>query len=100
MIHNTHFSQYIPPNAMNFVTGTWSDAAGQVAGTICRHKAATAETSVVTIPVLAPSNSVALNGAKLTSVEIDYEVLVADLTSITATIRKITRGADTAVAVA
>jgi len=99
MIHNTHFSQYIPPNAMNFVTGTWADAAGQVTGTICKHKSAAAETAVVTIPVMIPSNSVALQGAKLASIEIDYEVLVADLTSLTATINKVTRGADTAVAV-
>jgi hypothetical protein len=100
MIHNTHFAQYIPPDAMNFVTGTWADAAGQVAGTICKHKTANAETSSVTIPILIPSNSIGLNGAKLASVEFDYEILVADLTSIIATIKKITRGVYTTVAVA
>jgi hypothetical protein len=99
MIHNTHFSQYIPPNAMHFVTGTWTEAAGQVADTICKHKAATAETSVITIPILIPSNSVALNGAKLASIEIDYEVLVAALTSLTPLVNKVTRGIEGAVAV-
>ncbi len=97
MIHNTHFSQYIPPNAMNYVTGTWADAAGQVAGTVCRHKTAAAETTVVTVPIIIPSNSVALNGCKLASIEFDYEILILACTSVTAAVKKITRGADTAV---
>jgi hypothetical protein len=100
MINNVHFSQYISPLNFHIVTGTWTQVAGQVAGTICLHKAAAAETSVVTVPVEAPSNSIALQGSKLLSVEIDFEVLVADLTSITATIKKISRGIEGAVAVA
>ena len=60
--------------------------------------AATAETAVVTIPIEIPGNSVALQGAKLLSIEVDYEILVADLTSITAVLNKVTRGADLAVA--
>jgi hypothetical protein len=99
MINNTHVSQFISPTDIVGVTGTWTEVAGQVAGTICKHKAAAAETTVVTIPITVPSNSVALQGAKLTSIEVDYEVLVADCTSITATLNKVTRGADLAVAV-
>jgi len=99
MIHNTHFSQFIPPTDVHLVTGTWTMIAGQVAGTIVLHKAATAETAVVTIPIVIPSNSVALNGAKLASIEIDYEVLVAACTTVTAVINKITRGIEGAVAV-
>ena len=99
MINNTHVAQFIPPGEIWCVTGTWTDVAGQVAGTICRHKAAAADTSVVTIPIPILSNSVALQGAKLVSIEVDYEVLVADLTSIVAVLNKVTRGADTAVAV-
>ena len=99
MINNTHAAQFIPATKFHYVTGTWTDAAGQVAGTIAKHKAATAETAVVTIPIEIPSNSVNLQGAKLLSIEVDYEVLVADLTSITAVLNKVTRGADTAVAV-
>ena len=98
MINNTHMSQYIPPTKFHYVTGTWTQAAGQVAGTIAVHKAATAETAVVTIPIEIPGNSVALQGAKLLSIEVDYEILVADLTSITAVLNKVTRGADLAVA--
>jgi len=98
MVNNTHMAQYIPPTDFVCVTGTWTEVAGQVAGTICKHKAATAETAVVTIPVQLPGNSVALQGSKLVSIEVDLEVLVADLTSITVTLNKVTRGADLAVA--
>jgi len=99
MRNNLHVAQYIPPTKFHYVTGTWSQAAGQVAGTIAMHKAAAAETTVVTIPIEIPSNSVALQGSKLASIEVDYEILVADCTSVTATLNKVTRGADTAVAV-
>jgi hypothetical protein len=99
MIHNTKFAQFIPPTDVHLVTGTWTMIAGQVAGTIVLHKAATAETTVVTIPIVIPSNSVALNGAKLTSIEIDYEVLVAACTTVTSVINKVTRGIEGTVAV-
>ena len=99
MIHNTHFSQFIPPTDVHLVTGTWTMIAGQVAGTIVLHKAAAAETTIVTIPVEIMSNSVALQGNKLASIEIDYEVLVAACTTVTAVINKVTRGIEGAVAV-
>jgi uncharacterized protein YunC (DUF1805 family) len=92
-------SQYIPPNAMHFVTGTWTQAAGAVTDTICMHKAAGANNPVINIPIMIPSNSVALKGSKLVSIEVDYELLLAGATSVTAVLNKITRGADTAVAV-
>ena len=98
-VHDTSMSQFIPPNACHYNTGTWTQVAGQVAGTIVMHKGATAETTKVTIPILVPSNSVGLKGSLLKSIEVDYEVLVADCTSITATLNKVTRGADLAVAV-
>jgi len=99
MIHNTHFAQYIPPEDFHIVTGTWTYVAGQVTGTICAHKAAAAETSTLNVPILIPSNSIALNGCKLVSVELDYEILIAACTSVTASIVKVVRGLDTAVAV-
>jgi len=92
--HNTHMSKIIPCTEMMPITGTWTEVAGQVAGTICKHKAAAAETAIVYIPITIPSNSVALQGSKLLSVEIDYEVLVAACTSVTAALTKVTRGAD------
>jgi hypothetical protein len=98
-VHDTAMSQFIPCTAFHIVTGTWTQAAGQVSGTICMHKAAAAESPIVNVPITIPSNSVGLKGAYLKSVEIDYEVMVADLTSITFSIQKVTRGTDTNVAV-
>jgi hypothetical protein len=82
----------------HYVVGTWADAAGQVAGTIAKHKAAGAETAVVNIPITIPSNGSADKGSLLKSIEIDYELLAAGATSVTAALNKVTRGADTAVA--
>jgi hypothetical protein len=98
MIHNTHFAQYVPPTLFHCVTGTWSQTAGQVAGTIAKSVNDANQTGVVNIPILLPSNSVALQGAKLASIEVDYEITVAPVV-VTAVLNKVTRGADTAVAV-
>lgn len=98
-VHDTHMAQYIPPTAGHYVTGTWTQAAGAVTGTIAMHKAAGAETAVVNFPIMLPSNSVSTKGAMLTSIEIDYEQLLAGTTSTTLTLNKVTRGADGAVAV-
>jgi len=99
MVHNIHFAQYIPPTAIHCVTGTWTNTAGSVSGTIAKHKAANAETSLITVPVEIPSNSVALQGARLDSIEIDYELTIADLTSLTAVINQVARGVEGAIAV-
>jgi hypothetical protein len=97
-VHDTAMAQFIAPTLFHIVTGTWTQAAGQVAGTIAEHKAATAETATVTIPIVIPSNAVGLKGAYLKSIEVDYEILIAACTTITFTLNKVTRGADTAVA--
>jgi len=98
-VHDTSMSQYIPPTMFHPVTGTFTWTAGQVAGTIAMHRAAANQTSVITIPIMLPSNSAALKGAMLKSIEVDYEVLTAEPTSITWTLNKVTRGAEGAVAV-
>lgn len=99
---NTPVSQFIPPTAFHCVTGTFTDIAGQVAGTIVKHRAAAAETSIITIPVTIPStlNAAYNKGAYLTSIEIDYENLAAAIgTSLTPVINLVTRGVEGAVAV-
>lgn len=98
-VHDTHMAQFIPPTLFHTVTGTWTLAAGAVAGTIAKHVAATDEVSVITIPIVLPSNSVDLKGAYLTSIEIDFEILIAACDALAAVVNKVTRGADTAVAV-
>jgi len=99
MIHDTHMSQFIPPTLFHCVTGTWSLAAGQVAGTIVKKVNDANQTSVINIPIVIPSNNVALKGSYLKSIEIDFEITGASLTSLTPVINKVTRGADGAVAV-
>jgi hypothetical protein len=100
-LHDTAMSQFIPPSLFHRPTGTWTTPAGQVAGTIVEHVAAADQTGLVNIPILIPSCSMASaqHGAQLKSIEIDYEILVADCDAFTFVINKITRGADTAVAV-
>ncbi len=98
-VHDTAMSQFIPPTLFTCLTGTWTDVAGQVAGTVVRQKAAAAETSNIYIPIPLPSNSVSGKGSYLKSIEVDYEIRTSAATSITATLEKVTRGADGADAV-
>jgi hypothetical protein len=98
-VHDTQMSQFLTPNMFHYNVGTWTQVAGQVADTICMHRAAANETAVVNIPIVIPSNAAGYKGALLKSIEIDYELLVAQPTSVTPVLNKITRGVDTAVAV-
>ncbi len=94
-VHDTAMAQFIPCTMMHFVTGTWTQQAGSVSGTIAMSKSAAAETAVINIPITIPSNSVGLKGAYLKTIEVDYEILTAAATSVTASQNKVTRGADT-----
>jgi hypothetical protein len=94
MIHDTHMSQFINPQLFHFSTGTITYIAGQKAGTIVAHRAAANQTTLITIPICIPSNASAMKGSYLKSIELDYEILVAEPTSLTWTINKVTRGAD------
>ncbi len=98
-VHDTQVSYYIPPTLFHAVTGTFTDAAGDVAGTICMNRAAANETSVITIPIVVPSSSTALHGCQLKSIEVDYENKGAEQDSLTWTLNKVTRGINGAVAV-
>jgi len=79
---------------MHCVTGTWTQTAGAFAGTIAQAQGCQRRNQRDQYPDLLPSNSVALKGAKLASVEVDYEIAAQAATSITATMNKVTRGAD------
>jgi hypothetical protein len=94
-----NLSLYIPPTLMLPITGTWTETAGAVAGTIAKHKAAAAETSNVYIPIPLPTRNNADKGSKINTIEVDYEITIAACTSVTATLNKVTRGVNTAVAV-
>jgi hypothetical protein len=94
MIHDTHMSQYIPCTLFHFSTATITETAGAVAGTIALNRANVNQTTLMTIPIIIPSNTESLKGSYLKSVEIDYEVFTGEPTSLTWTINKVTRNAD------
>jgi len=96
-VHDTAMSQFIPPNKCHYVTGTWTDAAGSIANTICKSKAQANETAVVTIPSALPQNSASYKGSKLVSIDIWWECLTLAMDAVTAAIYKATlpaQGAD------
>jgi len=95
-VHDTAMTMFLMPADGHYVTGTWSDAAGSTANTIAKSKAAAAETATITFALPMLANTVALKGTSIASVEIDYEILTAAATSMTLTMNKVTRGADTA----
>lgn len=93
-VHDTAMSVWIPPSVCHYVTGTWTDAAGAIANTIAKSKAAADNTGVVTIPIMLPQNSVAQKGSYLKSVDVWWEVLTAALDAQSALIHKATAPAD------
>jgi len=93
-IHDTGMAKFISPQMMSFVTGTWSDAVGQVTGTVVRKKAANAETTVIHVPLNVAQNNDANKGGKIASVDIHYEILTSAATSVTLTMNKVTLSED------
>jgi hypothetical protein len=85
-IHDTHTHLFIPPNKCHYVTGTWTDAAGAVAGTIARAKGAADEAGVVTIPITPLQNASAGKGSYVKSIDVWWEVLTAACDAVTAVI--------------
>lgn len=86
-IHDTEISNWISPNMCSYVTGTWTDAVGAVTGTVVKEKTAADSTGVIYIPISAavPSNSVALKGSYLKSIDIWWATTTAALDAAGAT---------------
>lgn len=105
MIHDTGFTQFIPPTSMFGTVAAWAMAAGAVSGSYVFGCDATDEIAHCYIPVIAPSNSgvdaqgVVKKGALIKSIEIDFEILTAALDAGSAVIRKYKRGVDGSVVV-
>jgi hypothetical protein len=93
-VHDTGFSQWIPPTMMFGDTAAWSLGAGQVSGSFVYKCDATDEVANLWIPILLPSNSDANKGAMLKSIEVDYEIVAAACDAVTVNLYKMTRGAD------
>lgn len=88
-VHDTSMSLFIPPTVAHYVTGTWADAAGAVAGSIAKTKTAADNTGVVTIPICPPQNSKALKGSYLKSIDIWWNTTTAALDALSALIHQI-----------
>lgn len=102
-VHDTQVSQWFGPMDANYVTGTWADAAGQVAGTVVKQKAAADNTGVVTVPINLLQNGAALKGTYLKSIDVYWETRTAALDALSAVVNKFTlpaNGAAFAAAVA
>jgi hypothetical protein len=86
-VHDTHVSHWISPNMCSYVTGTWSDAVGAVTGTVVKEKTAADNTGVVYIPIsaAAQSNSSALKGSYIKSIDIYWATTTAALDAAGAT---------------
>ncbi len=87
--HDTSMSQFIGPSQCHYVTGTWTDAAGAVAGSIVKAKTAANEIGVVTIPITLPQNSKALKGSYLKSIDIWWACSTAAMDAVAALIHQI-----------
>jgi hypothetical protein len=86
-VHDTAVSAWISPNMCSYITGTWTDAVGAVTGTVVKEKTAADNTGVIYIPISAAmwSNSAALKGSYIKSIDLYYAVTTAALDAAGAT---------------
>ena len=74
-VHDTAMSQFIPPNMIGASAGTWTLA---VASNVWSNNRTAADASfTLYVPIPIPSNSAALKGCKITSVELMYSIATA-----------------------
>ena len=71
-VHDTAMSQFVPPNKIGYTAGTWVLAVTSNVWSLVRTAANATFTLFVPVPI--PSNSVALKGAYLVSIELMYSV--------------------------
>ena len=71
-IHDTAMAQFVPPTAFGYSAGTWAMAVASNVWSLDRT--ANDSSTTVYLPIPIPSNSVALKGAYLKSVELMYSI--------------------------
>jgi hypothetical protein len=77
---NTHMSQFIPASMIQKSAGTWT---ATLANNILSDNRTAADAAFnLFVPILVPGNSVALQGVKLTSVELLWDTSVAALDGV------------------
>ena len=85
-VHDTQMSQWIPPNMCHYISGTWTDAAGAVADTICKSRATADATTTITVPISLLANAAGLKGSYVQSIDLYYEILGAAADAVDALI--------------
>ena len=92
-VHDTHFAQSIPLEAMSFVTGTWTPTLAS--NVLSMDRTAADSSSTIFIPVMIPSNASAFKGAKLVDIDVHYGIFTAAADDFaTVELEKITFNAD------
>jgi hypothetical protein len=71
-VHDEHMAQFIHPADFEMSAGTW--AAAEASNVVSYNRTAADAAVTVLVPIRIPSNSVALKGAKLTSIDVVYSI--------------------------
>jgi hypothetical protein len=71
-VHDVAMAQFVPPTAFGYSAGTWALAVATNVWSLDRSAGDAAFTVYMPVPI--PSNSVALKGSKLLSIELMYSI--------------------------
>lgn len=74
-VHDVAMAQFVPPTAFAYSAGTWAMAVASNVWSLNRTAGDASFTIYMPVPI--PSNSVALKGSKLLSVELMYSIATA-----------------------
>ena len=92
-VHDEHMSEFIHPGDFEIAVGTW--AVVESSNIVSNDHTDADEAITALIPIRMPSNSVALKGAKLTSIDVGYLIGTAAADDFaTVELEKVTVGAD------
>jgi hypothetical protein len=74
-VHDTHMTQFIPPACIAKSAGTWTP--GINSNVLADVRGAGAGACILLIPVLLPSNGLAMKGALLQSLDVFFKIATA-----------------------
>ena len=86
-IHDVNMSAFFPPSLGGMYGGTWSTTVDD--DYWFRVRAAADGLSVIALPVILPQNSVSNRGSRLTSINIYYRIVTAEVDSLAAEVRRL-----------
>jgi len=92
-VHDEHMAHFIHPGDFEMSAGTW--AVTESSNVVSNDRTAADASVTVLVPIRIPSNSKALKGTKLTSIDVGYLVGTAAADDFaTVELEKVTIGAD------